>query len=59
LCGRSPLQTLFERDPEFQAHCLLVLPEAADLEDASKVGPFLASRLEELGLGNPLESWVE
>jgi len=53
------LQNLFERDPGFQAHCLLVLPEAADLDDVKKVGPFLASRLEELGLGEQQASWVE
>ena len=43
---------------EFQAHCLMVLPEAADLEQGG-VGAFLASRMQELGLGEQQAAWVE
>jgi len=52
------LQNLFERDPEFQAQCLMVLPEAAELQ-VSTVGSYLATRLEKLGLGEQQKSWVD
>lgn len=53
-------QTMFDRDAEFHSSVLALLPDAAEhlAQQPGRVGPYLAARLKELGLGTQEASWA-